>query len=610
VIALILPSMVDQFGELGTQLRDGVDEATQVLADPPFNLSKTEIDDRVSKGLDSLRENSGTIGSGVVSGAVVLGELVTGLILTLLLTFFFLKDGGRMWAWVASLAGERRSGAVQEIARRSFTALAGYVRGIATVGAVDAVLVGIALLIIGVPLVVPLMILTFIGAFLPLVGAFTAGLAAVLIALVSNGLVPALIVLAVYIAVQQLEGHLLYPILMSRAVNLHPAVIIVALAAGGILAGIIGIFLAVPVASVIAVTLDYARDEPPPESPLTYPEEGPDPPRDGGGQAGEGGVRGPREEGGDHGRGESGRLGGGAGSPRGPEGPRSGRSGGGGEHRTHHALLLLGRDPHPLDGLSEQARDVHLGVAEPAADLRLGVVAVEVEGHDLAISVVQGGQQRVEGGSLEGPAHLVVGTDERVEQRATVVGVPAFALMVERIRAHGLVRLTRLEDLLHADPDVLGDRGGPGGLAGGGEQLGARALDAQRHLLQVSRDPHGPAAVAEVALDRARDAGNRIGGEGGAARRVEAVHGPHQRHARDLLEILERLGAAAVATREAAGERQEALDDHVALEAAAGLLVLAKQLLLRVMSCGHGTSTGDFLWEGVRHPGSRGSVCT
>ena len=277
VIALILPSMIDQFGELGTQLRDGVDEATKVLAEPPFDLSKSEIDDRVDKGLDSLRENSGTIGSGVVSGAVVLGELVTGLILTLLLTFFFLKDGGRMWAWIAALAGERRSVATQEIAGRSFTALAGYVRGIATVGAVDAVLVGIALVVIGVPLVIPLMILTFIGAFLPLVGAFTAGLAAVLIALVSNGVVPALIVLGVYIAVQQLEGHLLYPILMSRAVNLHPAVIIVALAVGGILAGIVGIFLAVPVASVIAVTLDYARDEPPPESPLTGEAEGPGP---------------------------------------------------------------------------------------------------------------------------------------------------------------------------------------------------------------------------------------------------------------------------------------------------------------------------------------------
>lgn len=279
VIALILPSMIHQFSELGTQVREGIDKVGTVLADPPFSLSKADIQDRIDQGIKSLRKNSGSIGSGVVSGAVVLGELLTGLIITLLLTFFFLKDGDRMWRWAVSLAGERRSDHVHEIALRSFTALAGYVRGVALVGLVDSVLVGIALLVIGVPLVIPLMVLTFIGAFLPLVGAFSAGLAAVLIALVSNGLVSALIVLGVYVAVQQLEGHLLYPLLMSRAVHVHPAVIIVALAIGGILAGVIGIFLAVPVASVVSVTLDYARDRPAPESPLAGPpEEEPAPP--------------------------------------------------------------------------------------------------------------------------------------------------------------------------------------------------------------------------------------------------------------------------------------------------------------------------------------------
>ena len=278
VIALIAPSVANQFSELGTQVRDGVDEAGTVLAKPPFNLSEKDVQDRIDEGIASLRKNSGTIGSGVVSGAVVLGELLTGLIITLLLTFFFLKDGERIWGWFVSLTGERRSTPVQEIAGRSFTALAGYVRGIAAVGIVDAVLIGIALAVIGVPLVVPLMILTFLGAFLPLIGAFSAGLAAVLIALVSNGVVPALIVLGVYVAVQQLEGHILYPILMSRAVNLHPAAIIVALAVGGITAGVIGIFLAVPIASVISVTIDYGKDKPPPESPLAAaPEEGSDP---------------------------------------------------------------------------------------------------------------------------------------------------------------------------------------------------------------------------------------------------------------------------------------------------------------------------------------------
>jgi predicted PurR-regulated permease PerM len=285
VIALILPSMVDQFSELGTQVREGIDKAGKVLADPPFNLSEKEISDRIDEGMKSLRKNSGTIGSGVAQGAVVLGEFLTGLIITLLLTFFFLKDGDRIWGWIVSLSGDRRSEPVQEIASRSFTALAGYVRGIAMVGLVDSILIGIALVVIGVPLVIPLMILTFFGAFLPLIGAFSAGLAAVLIALVSNGLVPALIVLAVCVAVQQLEGHLLYPVLMSRAVNLHPVAIIIGLATGGILAGVIGIFLAVPIASVISVTLDYGKDKPPPESPLSPgpheepgPEPGPDPP--------------------------------------------------------------------------------------------------------------------------------------------------------------------------------------------------------------------------------------------------------------------------------------------------------------------------------------------
>jgi predicted PurR-regulated permease PerM len=136
------------------------------------------------------------------------------------------------------------------------------------VGLVDAILIGIALLILSVPLVVPLMLLTFLGAFLPLIGAFLAGLAAVLIALVSQGLVTAVLVLGAIILVQQIEGHLLYPLLMGRTVHLHPAVIILALGIGGVLAGIIGVFLAVPVAGTLSVILQYVRGAPPPTSPV------------------------------------------------------------------------------------------------------------------------------------------------------------------------------------------------------------------------------------------------------------------------------------------------------------------------------------------------------
>ena len=152
---------------------------------------------------------------------------------------------------------------------RVYTALAGYVRGIAMVGFVDAVLIAIALVIIGVPLVVPLAVITFFAAFVPLIGAFIAGLLAVLIALVSGGLLDAALVLGAIVLVQQIEGHVLYPLLMSRAVHLHPAVIVVSLGAGGILAGVIGVFLAVPVAGVISVVLDYSQNRPAPETPLS-----------------------------------------------------------------------------------------------------------------------------------------------------------------------------------------------------------------------------------------------------------------------------------------------------------------------------------------------------
>jgi putative heme transporter len=268
IATAVAPSLGGQLSDLRSQAEDGVRQATDQLAKPPFNLSETELRDRVDQGLKTLRTNSGPLARGLSSGAVLLGEVLTGLIVTVL-TFFLLKDGAEMWAWVLRLVGKRSREDANEVGNRVYTALAGYVRGIAMVGLVDAVLIAIALVVIGVPLVVPLAIITFFAAFVPLIGAFIAGLLAVLIALVSGGLLDALLVLGAIVLVQQIEGHLLYPLLMSRAVHLHPAVIVVSLGAGGILAGIIGVFLAVPVAGVISVVLQYAQDRPPPETPLS-----------------------------------------------------------------------------------------------------------------------------------------------------------------------------------------------------------------------------------------------------------------------------------------------------------------------------------------------------
>jgi len=269
IFTLIAPSVVDQFGDLRTQAEDGVRQASDQLAQPPFNLSEADLRRRVDKGLEQLRENSGPLARGLQSGAVLLGEVITGLIVAVLLCFFFLKDGERMWAWLLQLTRRRSRADADEIGTRVYTALSGYVRGIALVGLVDAVLVAIALLIIGVPLVVPLAVVTFFAAFVPLIGAFVAGLLAVLVALVSGGLLDAALVLGAIILVQQVEGHLLYPVLMGRTVHLHPAVIVIALATGGILAGIVGVFLAVPVAGIFSVILQFAQDRPSPDSPLT-----------------------------------------------------------------------------------------------------------------------------------------------------------------------------------------------------------------------------------------------------------------------------------------------------------------------------------------------------
>jgi predicted PurR-regulated permease PerM len=163
----VAPSIGNQFGELRPRAEDGVRKATTVLADQPFNLSEREIRQNVDKGIARLRENGGPLARGVQSGAVILGEIVTGLLITVLLTFFLLKDGERMWGYFLSFTGSRSRRDADEIGTRVYAALAGYVRGIALVGLVDALLIGLALLVIGVPLVIPIMVITFFAAFIP-----------------------------------------------------------------------------------------------------------------------------------------------------------------------------------------------------------------------------------------------------------------------------------------------------------------------------------------------------------------------------------------------------------------------------------------------------------
>jgi putative heme transporter len=181
-------------------------------------------------------------------------------VLIIVLVFFFLKDGRRLWEWVLELFHEDRQPVLREVGARSWVALSSYVQGIFLVATIDTILIGTALLIAGVPVATPLIVLTFIAAFFPVIGAFVAGAAAVLVALVANGAPTALIILAVIVAVQQLEGNVFYPVVVGRRLNLHPVGILLALTAGGVLAGVAGAFLAVPIAAVTAAILEFTRE--------------------------------------------------------------------------------------------------------------------------------------------------------------------------------------------------------------------------------------------------------------------------------------------------------------------------------------------------------------
>lgn len=194
-----------------------------------------------------------------MTGGVLVAEIAAGALLAVVLLFFFVHDGRRMWFWAVQQLPVGHQGDADAIGRRVWSTTAGYVRGVVVIAVVDALLIGLALLVIGVPLVLPLMVLTFLGAFLPLVGAVLAGAVAALVALVTEGVLAAGLVLVAIIVIQQLEGDLLYPVVVGRAIALHPAAIVVVLTAGGVLAGIVGVLVAVPVAAGVWTAITYLR---------------------------------------------------------------------------------------------------------------------------------------------------------------------------------------------------------------------------------------------------------------------------------------------------------------------------------------------------------------
>jgi predicted PurR-regulated permease PerM len=251
--------VADEVHRLDLDVRGGVERIGDWLVDGPLGLSERQVDRSIERGFDQLRANGGVFASGLLSGTVLLVELVAGVLLTLFLLFFFLKDGDRIWDWVVRLFPRRARGDVEAIGAQSWQMLGGYLRGVALVALVDAVLIGSGLAIVGVALVLPLAVLTFLAGFFPIVGANVAGFAAAMVALVSNGLTAALVVVGIVVLVQQLEGHLLQPLIVGRSVRLHPVAILLAIAGGAVLWGIAGAFLAVPLTAVCATAASHLR---------------------------------------------------------------------------------------------------------------------------------------------------------------------------------------------------------------------------------------------------------------------------------------------------------------------------------------------------------------
>ncbi|MEV6325003.1 AI-2E family transporter [Nocardia sp. NPDC051787] len=261
VIGLIVPSVVNQAPELADKASEGVNQVRKWLQGPPLRLRDEELDSAVDAIVSRLQSSSEQIATGVFSGVSTATSVLVTLFLVLVLTFFFVKDGPRFLPWLHSVSGSHSGRHLEEVLGRIWVVLGGFIRTQALVSLIDAVLIGAGLVILGVPLALVLAVITFLGGFVPMVGAFVAGALAVLVALVGNGFVTALIVLGIVIAVQQLEGNVLQPILQSRTMNLHAVIVLLAVTAGGSLYGIVGAFLAVPVVAMAAVVLRYVGEQ-------------------------------------------------------------------------------------------------------------------------------------------------------------------------------------------------------------------------------------------------------------------------------------------------------------------------------------------------------------
>jgi len=257
LVYLAIAQVRGEFGALRTRSTQAYDGLRQWLLGPPFNFTNAQLEGYLGSLWKVLQEDSQVLISGALSIGSTVGHVLTGLLLTLFSTLFILIDGKSIWAWIVRIFPLRARAAIDGAGKSGWVTLRNFVRVQILVATIDAVGIGLGAFFLGLPLVIPIAVLVFLGSFIPIVGAVITGALAVVIALVYNGWLAALIMLAVVLLVQQIEGHVLQPLIMGSAVKVHPLAVVLVVAAGSLLAGIPGALFAVPFAAVFNVMVRY-----------------------------------------------------------------------------------------------------------------------------------------------------------------------------------------------------------------------------------------------------------------------------------------------------------------------------------------------------------------
>ncbi|WP_406421771.1 AI-2E family transporter [Streptomyces sp. NBC_00873] len=251
--------VMDNLDTLSDKVRDGIEELKRWLLDSPFHVTEQQINDVAKNLSDTIGTNTEEITSAGLQGVTVMVEVLTGMLLAMFSTLFLLYDGKRIWHWVLKLVPAQARPGVAGAGPRAWRTLTAYVRGTVLVALIDAIFIGLGIWFLDVPMAVPLAVFIFLFAFIPLVGAVISGALAVVVALVTEGVFTALMVLVVVLAVQQIEGHVLQPFILGRAVRVHPLAVVLSVAAGGMVAGIGGAVVAVPLVAVTNTVVGYLR---------------------------------------------------------------------------------------------------------------------------------------------------------------------------------------------------------------------------------------------------------------------------------------------------------------------------------------------------------------